>query len=67
MRELDPRRKLTLHKPEGNRRDGKPKFRWLESVEEGLKNMGVRNSRRKTKVREQWRKIMDEAQVHQRL
>ena len=43
----DPCRKLTLLKPEGNRRVGKPQLRWLESVEENLKNMGVRNWRRK--------------------
>jgi hypothetical protein len=46
MQELDPFRKLTVLKPEGNR-VGKPKLRWLESVEKVLKNMGVRNWRRK--------------------
>jgi hypothetical protein len=43
MQELDPCRKLTLLKPEGNRRVGKPKLGWLESVEEDVKNMGTRN------------------------
>jgi hypothetical protein len=43
MQELDPCRKLTVLKPEGTRRLGKPKLRWLESFEEDLKNMGVRN------------------------
>jgi hypothetical protein len=47
MHELDRCRKLTLLKPEGNRRVGKPEVRWLESVEEDLKQMGVRNWRRK--------------------
>jgi len=47
MQELDPCRKLTLLKPKGNRRVGKPKVRWFESVEEDLKKMGVRNWRRK--------------------
>jgi len=37
MQKLDPFRKLTLFKPEGNRRVGKPNVRWLESVEEDLK------------------------------
>jgi hypothetical protein len=40
MKELDPCRRLTLLKPEGTRRAGKFQLRWLESVEEDLKNMG---------------------------
>ena len=47
MQELDPCRKLTVLKPEGTRRVGKPKLRWTESVEEDLKKKGLRNWRRK--------------------
>jgi len=43
MQELDPSRNLVLLKPEDSRRVGKPKLMWLESVEEDLKNLGVRN------------------------
>jgi hypothetical protein len=43
--ELDPCRKLTVLKPEGTRRVGKPNLRWIESVEEDLKNKGLRNWR----------------------
>jgi len=46
MQELDPCRKLTVLKPEGTRRVGKPKLRWTESVEEDLKKKGLRNWRR---------------------
>ena len=42
MQELEPCRKLTHLKPESTRRVGKPKLRWLESVEEDLKKMGVK-------------------------
>jgi hypothetical protein len=45
--ELDPCRKLSVLKPEGNRRLGKPEVSWLESVERDLKKMGVRNCGRK--------------------
>jgi len=45
MQELNPSRKLTVLKPEGTRCVGKPKLRWLESFEEDLKRMGVRNWR----------------------
>ena len=43
MHELGPCSKLTLIKPEGPRRSGKPKLKWLASVVEDLKKMGVRN------------------------
>jgi hypothetical protein len=34
--------------PEGTRRVGKPAVRWLDSAEEDLKKMGVRNWRRQS-------------------
>ena len=40
---------------------GKPKLRWLQSVEERLNNMGVENWRRKLQDGEQWRTILEEA------
>jgi len=43
MQELDPCRKLTVLKPEGTRRVGKPKLRWLESIEEDVRHVGVSN------------------------
>jgi hypothetical protein len=67
MQELDPRRKLTLLKPEGTRREGKPQLRWLESDAEDMKNMGVRKWSRKYKDIEQWRTILKEVQVQQGL
>jgi hypothetical protein len=39
MQRVDPRRNLTLLKPEGTRHVGKLRLRWFESVEEDLKNM----------------------------
>ena len=41
MPELDPCRKFTLLKPECTQLVGKRKLRWLESVEEDLKIMGM--------------------------
>jgi hypothetical protein len=43
MQELTPCRKLTVLTAEGTPCVGELKVRWLESVEEDLKNMGVRN------------------------
>jgi len=52
MQDLDRRRKLNVLKLEGIRHVGKPKLRWLDSVED-LKKKGVRNWRRKSQDREQ--------------
>jgi len=41
MQVLDHCRKLTLVKPEGTRRVGEPKLRWVESVQEDVKKTGV--------------------------
>jgi hypothetical protein len=67
MQEQNPCRKLTLHKPEAARRVGRPAIRWLDSAEEDLKRMDVRNWRRKSQDRDQWRAIVKEAEVHRGL
>jgi len=67
MEELDRCRKRTILKSGGSRRVGRPKFRWFESFEEGLKKKGVRKWRRKSQDREAWRIILEEAEVHQGL
>jgi hypothetical protein len=67
MQQLGPGRELTLHKPEGTRRVGKPRARWLESVETDLRKMGVKNWRRKAQDRELWRTILKGAKVHRGL
>jgi hypothetical protein len=63
MQELDACRELTVLNPEGARRVGKPK---VEPVEGELKNI-LSNWRRKSQGREQWRTVLVEAKVHQRL
>ena len=39
MPEDNPVKKLTLLRPEGSRRAGRPKLRWLVGVEEDLRNL----------------------------
>jgi len=53
MQELDPCRKLTVLKPDGTRRVGKRRLMWLGSVEEDVKNIGVRNWRSESLDREE--------------
>jgi hypothetical protein len=54
----EPLQELTLHKPEGTRRVGRPAIRCLYSAEDGSKTMGFRNWRRKSQDRDQWRAIV---------
>ena len=67
VQEVDPCRKFTVLKLEGTQLVGKCQLMWLESVEEDVKNMGVRNWRRKLQNEEWWRTILEEAKIHQGL
>ena len=46
IQELEPCRKLTAVRAEGAGRVGKPKMRWLGSLREDMKKIGVRKGRR---------------------
>jgi hypothetical protein len=67
MQLLEPCGKITVFKPVGTRRVGKPKFRRLKSVEEDPKNMGARNWGSESQDREQWRTIFEKTRIHQGL
>jgi hypothetical protein len=60
IQELNPCRKLTLHKPEATRRAGRPAVTCLDSVEEDMKAMGFRHWKRKSQDLDQWRAIVKE-------
>jgi hypothetical protein len=51
-------------KMEGTRKRGRPRKRWIDEVEEDLKIMGIRNWHAVAKDRQEWRKILLEAKVH---
>jgi hypothetical protein len=63
VQELDACRELTVLKPEGTRRVGKPK---VEPVEGERKAFSC-NWRHKSQGQEEWRTVVEEAKVHQRL
>ena len=50
--EGNPVKKLTLLIPEGSRRAGRPKLRWLDGVEKDLGTLGIRSWRRRALDRE---------------
>jgi hypothetical protein len=56
-------KKMTT-KMEGTRKKRKTRKRWIDEVEEDLKIMGIRNWHAVAKDRQEWRKIVLEAKVH---
>lgn len=46
---------------------GRPRKRWIDEVEEGMKITGIRNWLTVAKDRQEWRKIVLEVKVHNNL
>lgn len=50
-------------KPEGSKRGGTPRLRWMEDVEKDLREMEVKRWRQKTVCSEEWAPIIKEAKA----
>lgn len=59
--------KLLCGEMNGIRKRGRPRKRWLQSVEEDLKKMGITRWWEKVFDREEWRHIVREAKAHPEL
>jgi hypothetical protein len=56
-------KKAFLGKPDGGRKAGRPKLRWLDSIENDLKSMGVKRWRKKAEDRSIWAIVVKEVLV----
>ena len=52
-----------LTKPEGSKRAGRPKLRWLDGVEEDLRTLGIRGWRRRALDRDRWKEVLTAARA----
>jgi hypothetical protein len=59
MQDNLPCKKITLDKPEGRRRVGRPNLRWMGGMMRDAERLGVRNLRIKTKDRDGWRRPLE--------
>ena len=63
MPEENPVKKLTLLRPEGSRRAGRPKLRWLDGVEDDLRTLCIRCWRRRALDRDGWKEVFTAARA----
>jgi hypothetical protein len=55
--------KIFENKPEGSRRMGRPRLRWLEDVENDLREMKIKRWRQKAVGREEWVSVIKGAKA----
>jgi hypothetical protein len=60
-------KKITLDKPEGRRRVGRPNIRWMDGVMRDVERLGVRNWKSKAKDGDGWRRLLESAKTLHRL
>jgi len=58
-----PCKKITLDKPEGRRRAGRPNLRWIDGVTKDAEKLGVRNWRVRARDRDDWRRLLESAKT----
>jgi len=61
MQDNLPCKKITLDKPEGRRRAGRPNPRWTDGVTKDAEKLGVRNWRARATARDRddWRRLLE--------
>jgi hypothetical protein len=64
MNDEEPTKKLMLGKPDGTRRCGRPKLRWIDGLEKDLHNISIRNWKNIALDRFRWRRCLEQAKTH---
>ena len=67
MPEENSIKKLTLLRPEGSRRAGRPKLILLNGAEEDLRTLGIRGWRRRALDRDGWKEVLTVARTQNEL
>lgn len=57
-------KQLMNGKPEGKRKVGRPRNRWMDAVERDLKQLNVNNWKMVAENRGRWGKMLEEAKIH---
>jgi len=57
-------RRILEWKPRGRRIRRIPRKRWIEDVKEDIQTMGIREWRKVSKERTEWKKITEKAKTH---
>jgi len=63
MQDNLPCKKITLDKPEGRRRTGRPNLRWTDGVTKDAEKLGVRNWGARARDRDDWRWLLESAKT----
>ena len=65
MQDNLPCKKITLDKPEGRSRAGRPNLRWIDGVTKDAEKLGVRNWRARARARDRddWRQLLESAKT----
>jgi hypothetical protein len=61
MEDSDPAMEAMEQQLCGTRRAGRPKLRWVDSVAQDARNMGINNRKKAAQDRKRWRRLLAEA------
>jgi hypothetical protein len=64
MNDEEPTKKLMLGKPDGTRRRGRSKLRWIDGLEKDLHNISIINCKNIALDRSGWRRCLEQAKTH---